>query len=447
MANLKFSLVDYQKGLAHKLYVPPNVFCPYYDVDPVLYNAHGSTDQRRNKLHLSIDELRKRTGTEYFNKIYPLQARTLDYSARSFPAYRFILPEVMTEDWLAIMDWGKFQRDHVLHQPLCGYVVLKLLDEKPGKSLQTAEGQTLLDGCVKRILQWKDTSYIKDFLISCGMDKNDPILHSDSPIAEKVWRSFFREAAYVAAIFHDLGYPWQYAERMQGNLDGMNTPAIRHNRSADQIVEQYGHRLLFHAINGYQSPDKACPSTWKNKITKLVDEALSKTHGLPGALGFLHLNDCVRRYPNTQSAMHLLCIEWVAMAIMMHDMGKIYWGKSKTGTPENPFLRLSFDRDPLSAIVTLADVIQEFERPAVRFGSKKCNGKEFVTLNYDKACSATQLISKGSNIELHYMMESNEMRALKKKSLPDEIYNNFDPQYGYVDMSSIGFSNVKLFAS
>jgi len=395
-----------------------------------------------------MDALRMRTSREYFGNTYPLQARTLGYSARSFPAYRFILPEVMTEDWLAIMDWGKFQRDHVLHQPLCGYIVLKLLDENnPTGTLRLPDGRTLIEACVDYILRWEGTAYIRDFLLGCGMSEKDSLLDSKSPIAKTVWRTVFREAAYVAAIFHDLGYPWQYAERLQGNLDGMNAPAIRQNRSAAQIVELFGHRLLFRALHGYQKRDAACPSVWRERLIHLTDEAMAKTHGLPGALGFLHLNDCVRRYPHTpQSALHLLCVEWAAVAIMMHDLAGTYWGKndSTTQTPENIFLRLNFERDPLSTLVTLVDVIEEFDRPAVAFG----RSGNLVTLEYSKACSSTELeIDSYGVMTLRYLMTTPGMLALKRASLAKEQRIYFAPQWGYLDMAALGINHTKMFAN
>ena len=178
---------------------------------------------KKRNLSNAYAELRKRTGSVYFNKTYPLQGRTLDYSARAFPAYRLILPEVLSEDWLAIVDWGKFQRDHVLHQPLCGYIMMKLLEgDGISSPLIFPNGKTLLQTCVDSILTSDRTNYIKEFLIDVGMDSGDQILVAKSAIVIKVWKSFFIEAAYNAAIFHDLGYPWQYAERVQGNLDGLN---------------------------------------------------------------------------------------------------------------------------------------------------------------------------------------------------------------------------------
>lgn len=450
MISLSFCLSDYQSGLTDGGYSVPEVLCPYFIVNPVLYKLHGSTELRRKNLRRAVDELRKRTDKNYFNKTYPLQARTLDYSARSFPAYRFILPEVMTEDWLAIVDWGQFQRDHVLHQPLCGYIVLKLLEEHNSNNpLCMPDGKNVfLEACVDKILRWEGTAYIREFLVGCGMKDTDQILEPGSPIARNVWRIFFREAAYVAAVFHDLGYPWQYAERIQNNLDGMNASVIKQSRSAEQVVQLFGHRLLFKVLQGYQTQNAACPSTWNEEITHLTDKALTITHGLPGALGFLHLNDCVRQYPSQrESPLHLLCVEWVAAAIMMHDMSKIYWGRGRAAlaTPENPFLRLSFDRDPLSAIVTLADVIQEFERPWATFRTLDCL-TEGVKLDYDIGCLSTELLLEGKLLTIKYKMKNAESRAIKQKSIPKEVREYFDAQYGYLDMKSLGIKEVQIFA-
>ena len=170
---------------------------------------------------------------------------------------------------------------------------------------------------------------------------------------------------------------------------------------------------------------------------------MTSTQGFPGALGFLHLNDCIRKYPSQrQSPLHLLCVEWAAAAIMMHDMCKIYWGKSDVPdpTPQNPFLRLSFDRDPLSSIVTLTDVIQDFERPAAVFAS----GKKLVALRYAMGCSGAELQLDGRGLTIEYVMNNDESRAIKRKSLKKERRDYFDAQYGYLDMSSLGISNVQI---
>lgn len=449
MCKLTFSLADYQDGLRANHYTPPETLCPYYDVDPVLFGYLANSGLRRDGLNKAFSELRKRTGQKYFNATYPLQSRTLDYSSRAFPAYRFILPEVMSEDWLAIVDWGKYQRDHVLHQPLCGYIVLKLLGDTAGENpFCTSDGTPLIDACVNQILRWSGTRYIRDFLVSCGMADGDPILDGSMPRTRAIWRAFFREAAYIAAIFHDLGYPWQYAERIQSNLMGMNSPAVARNRSAAQIIDQFGHRLLIHAMRGYHRQDAASPSCWDERVLKITDAALSQTHGFPGALGFLHLNDALRRYPSkVQSPLRLLCIEWVAVAIMMHDMSRIYWGKGRSDgrTPDNPSLGVSFDHDPLSAIVTLADVLQEFQRPSASFKELSSPITEpQVGITYGTACSKTELELDGTAMTIRYSMIDHNSRSVKRRAITEDQRIYFDPRHGFLSMNSIGVDSVNL---
>lgn len=447
-----FALEDYRSGLELGRYSPPESFCPYFEVDPKLYSALD-TCKLRNRSRDALCKLRNRTSLKYYRNFYPLQARVLDYSARAFPAYRFILPEVMREDWLAGVDWDKFHRDHVVHQPLCGYVAIKLLSENPeDKPLSLPIGNTsILDVCVENTLRWEGTAFVRDFLIGCGMSDKDQILQANSPIARNVWRIFFQEAAYVAAVFHDLGYPWHYTKHISHNLDGVNAPVLKQTRNAQQIVEHFGHKFLFSALNGYQKMDAARPSTWIDRITLLVEAALTKTHGFPGALGFLHLNDCVRRYPaHAQSPLHLLCVEWVATAIMMHDMGKIYWGNGldDSGVPENPFLRLSFRKDPLSSLVTLVDVIENFERSIVSFEAPDKPEDDTVRLTYDNDSPSTKLeIDASGTLTVSYQMKSQEDVLCKRSYLPGEQRVYFDPEYGYLDMSGLGITSVQLQAS
>lgn len=449
MCTVDLSLADYQSALADGRFQPPASLCPYCDVDPVLFRQQADTDLRRGDIARALNELRLRTGDEYFTKTHALQARTLDYSSRTFPGYRFMLPEVMTEDWLAVVDWGKFQRDHVLHQPLCGYVMLRLLDgDGAAGSFVLPNGRSLLDTCVEEILKWDGTSYIRDFLLKCGLGEDSQILRNGD-IARAVWRLFFREAAYVAAVFHDIGYPWQYAERVQANLDGINAPAVRQCRSAEQIVDSFGQRLFFTALSGYINPNAASPSTWKARITAVVRAALNGTHGLPGALGFLHLNDCIRRFPSeTESPLNLLCIEWVATAIMMHDMCKTYWGASRAGVdaPQNPHLRLSFARDPLSSLLTLVDVIQDFERPGAIFATAGRGKKQHVSLGYESSCTGTTLDLRNRSLSIQYGMRTRESLATKRGFVQKESAELFSSQYGFLDMAALGVDSVQLSA-
>ena len=129
----------------------------------------------------------------------------------------------------------------------------------------------------------------------------------------------------------------------------------------------------------------------------------------------------------------------LAVAIMMHDMSNIYRGKEDI--PENSFLRLSFDKDPLSAMVTLVDTIEDFERPTASFDD---DGKGNVTIEYDTSCSANIEINNSGVMTISYKMKSHEDYMCKLKHLPTERDNIFDRHHGYLDMSSIGVNKVRL---
>lgn len=440
MNSLSFSLEGYKKDISKGKIFPPGILCPYLNIDPNRYRDLEENNKKkkdRGDLNTAFQELRKRIGPDNFYRTYLIQTRILDYSIQAFPAYRFILPEVMSEDWLAIVDWGKFQRDHVLHQPLCGYVLLKLL-ELP------VNNKTFLDWIVDFITEDENLQYIRDSLKNMGMKEDHVLLKKSNKLVKQLWRAIFEEAAYVAAVFHDLGYPWQYAERMKGNLDGINTPLLGDFQNASQIIKTFGNRLLFYPFHGYKKPNITCPSTWEKRLRELTEKSLQSTHGFVGALGFLHLNDCIRKYPSEQeSPIHLLCVEWIATAIMMHNMKGIYWGSKPNGLPENPFLRLSFDKDPLSSIITLVDIIQDFERPPVSYGVYENK----VTMEYEPACKETKITIDDNMLIIEYFMNSPEDLAMKRMSLPDEQFEYFDPRYGYLDLSSIGIHSVEMRAS
>lgn len=437
------------------LYSPPSALCPYFEVDPVRFEALGGADLRRNDLDLALDSLRVRTGEDYFLKAYPPQGLTLSYSSRSFPAYRFVMPEVISEDWLGIVDWGKkVQRDHVLHQPLCGYIVLRLLrGDGPSGSAVLSDGSTLLDTCVEQTLRSSKCEYIIDFLRRCGL-KDETLVNADNAVAKALWRILFVEAAYLAAVFHDVGYPWQYAERLQTNLDGVNTPAVRQNRSATEVVARFGHRLVVNALRGWIRENPAEPSDFSARLTELVGDGLSRTHGLPGALAFLYLNDCVRAFPDPlPSPFRLLCVEWAAAAIMMHDSAGLYWGPEKDsvdGRPGRRWLRLDCERDPLSAVIALVDMLQDFERPIVEFGAGgvgKGGKGASVSMKYRSACKKTVLeLEKSGELRITYHMANDRGRAFKASRLGGEMKCYFDPPDGYLDLNGWGVTSVSMTA-
>jgi len=119
------------------------------------------------------------------------------------------------------------------------------------------------------------------------------------------------------------------------------------------------------------------PSQWPDNFLRLVRKGLSETHGLPGAIMLLYLNDLLRHYPSKPApAVRRFCVEWAAMAVMMHDMCEIYSEIVQSEDDrdslhvKNSQLRLRFNKDPLSFVLTLSDQLQDFGRPDANFFSE-----------------------------------------------------------------------------
>jgi len=444
-----FSLADYQRGLARGQYAAPLAYRPFMRVNRAQYQRLEDEHKRsKNDVGRAFRELRRRITSDYYWKTYPLQARALDYSQLSFPAYRFILPEVLADDWLAVVDWHKFHRDHVLHQPLTAYVVQKLLTESgdPAQILRLNDGRSLLDACVDGILKWDETAYLKDFLLGIGIQESEPWLRGD-PVGRALWKPLFLEAAYLAAMFHDMGYPWQYVYLLTNNLEHAGYQSDSPTSDAARLVDAFGSRLLYRPLNGYRVLDRNAPATWHEQLVHITAKALRRTHGFPGAIGFLYLNDVIRDYPADRThPMRQFCVEWAAMAIMMHDMRGIYWGDKITTPPDNSHMRLRFEVDPLSCVLALADVLEDFSRPVATFQ----DNDHLVDVSYDDGCDSAILdidwARASREMKIVYEFKDPQQHAAKLSRLADEEHQYFDQQNGYIDLSAIGVRGVEMVA-
>jgi hypothetical protein len=156
------------------------------------------------------------------------------------------------------------------------------------------------------------------------------------------------------------------------------------------------------------------------------------------------LNDVLREYPEGESVLREFCVEWAAMAVMMHDMKDVYWGNNGTTTfPENKHLRLQLEVDPLSCIVTLADVLQDFERPSVEFRS---NSDVEACATYSSEVRSAVLAYSARRHTLQIVYRCIDANAARRKEafLSGDQEKYFDPQRGYLDFSACGIDRVEL---
>lgn len=442
---MQFSYEDYKDDLAAGSYPPPTFFQPFMQVDRTLYheleNRHAPN---KHETYGALRKVHKRVGDEYFHDVRAIQCKSLDYSQLAFPAYRFILPEVLANDWLASVDWRKFNRDHVLHQPLTAYIVLKLLTGGNGQGISLPDDRSLLNACVDEILKWGGTAYIREQLVSAGVQADEVWLEENRSPGRKMWEALFVETAYLAAIFHDIGYPWQYIAHLDRMLDRTGSKGGTPRLDPSGVLGSVGRRLLCVPLRGYRLPDEHTPSTWPARLRRVVASALNKTHGLPGALTFLHLNDSIRCYPDSRvHPIRQFCVEWAAMAIMMHDLKAVYWGNETSTVPDNAYLRLQADVDPLSCIVTLADILQDFARPCPTW--EPDSGRS-ATVTYEEGSSRSELnfCGRTGQGEIVYYCDRRDQFLKKGEFLSDDRHEYFDPEHGYLDLSALGVGGITL---
>lgn len=96
----------------------------------------------------------------------------------------------------------------------------------------------------------------------------------------------------------------------------------------------------------------------------------------------------------------------------MHDMlGQYYQEINSVRHVEKPFYRLSMDVDPLSCMITMADVLEEFQRPKAVFGT---TGGGQVSISYDFDCQESEINLDGDKMRVVY----------RYKSFKDEVERN-----------------------
>jgi hypothetical protein len=434
---------DFQRRLACGALSFPRSTAPFFNLDRQKYKTFLKDWQKLYEGRRSPDfaAIKQRTGVDFFAKIRGACGFSMGMAATFFPAYRFFMEEFLRDEWLAAVDWHKgFHRDHVIHQVLTVYVGHTLLHLDANDN-PFATSRTLLEDMARRVLGSPGCAFLRGHMRKMGVPAT---LCEDTPRNRVLWQPLILDTFCLAALFHDIGYPWQFSANVHKLLDPLMPMEMPHALHRDELIRRFGQRLLFAPFHGCDTMAANYPGDWPAQFAKLVTAALASTHGFPGALAFLHLNDTLRRFPdNRDKPLRRFCLEWAAMAIMMHDFGKMY--ASKDGY--NPQFRISYDRDPLSFLLTLCDTIEGFSRPNAIFlkdRTNKCR-VEFnekcskVTLDWDESSCVLKLI-------YHYPRHADRIiNAIDY--LPKEELEIFDPRKGFLDFSATRIKQVKMQAA
>ena len=418
----------------------PRYFNILWSVDRDSYlKMEREYDKEGDCVSTALESIKQRVPKKYFFKMNSAQLDAITYSESVFPTYRFILPDALMDDWLSIMDpHKKYCRDHSLHQPLTAYIVAKLLGYgDPAKAFRL-NGRDLLTSCAQAVAYSQKTEYLRDYFISLYPDYGK--IHNG--ICLKLARDVFYETAVISALFHDIGYPWQYINRLDKSIVAADfrLPINTAVESKD-ILDMIKNRLLIYPFYGYSLTKKDRPiSTWEKRLLVLFEKSLHRTHGFPGSLAFIYLQDRIRLFPTDTSFNEAVCrfiYDWAAVGIMMHDMPKIYKGEGKR--PQNAFLRTSFETDPLSSLITMADVLEEFHRPAANFSAVS---NESVQVDYRYPCIQTKLELQGDTLGVSYIYSDKALAAQNRRIRTAEIDDYFNPKQGFVDLSYLGINSV-----
>ena len=421
-------------------------------LQPPTYAANRYIDDERYRLlekafdsglthEEALDRVEERTSEVYSRRIKIAQTAAVDYAKYVFPAYKFLLPDIVMDDWLSVIDPhcpGK--RDHSLHQPLTAYIVAKMLGYGNAEEGLVIDGKPLLTHCAEIFLNSPKMAYLKDYLSSLA-NKDIPVNGS----LRVVWaETVFYETAVMSALFHDIGYPWQYLKTVSNNLVAVGTD-LKDEDFAKRIFEKIKGKPMIFPFYAYLQTALSHPEmSYQSKVYEMIDEAYQYTHGFPGALAFSYLSDFVRRFPVDMNFAEATCRfmqDWAALGIMMHDMSRQYRGKGSS--PSHPQYHLSMHVDPLSCLISLSDILEEFGRPAASFLANSDN----TSIYYDYPCLQTEIDVHGNQLHINYVYGTKGDKMEYEQVRKTEVDSYFNDKYCFIDLTSIGIEGAECTTS
>ena len=90
---------NYKDFVLNKQSYPDYYTAVSFHNQSALLELKNTVNGRYNDYEAAMNMLKKRTTKHYFQKIYSAQTDVQSYSFKSFPAYKFILPETLADDW------------------------------------------------------------------------------------------------------------------------------------------------------------------------------------------------------------------------------------------------------------------------------------------------------------------------------------------------------------
>ena len=95
-------------------------------------------------------------------------------------------------------------------------------------------------------------------------------------------------------------------------------------------------------------------------------------------------------------------------------------------------------KDPLSCLISLADILEEFGRPAASF----LPSSDATTVFYDYPCLQTVLEVRDNRLAIQYVYGAQGDKLEYGPKCKTEVDSYFNDKNGYIDLSSIGIEGV-----
>ncbi len=431
---------------------PPRLSNKFINLDRSKY-IEFQKNSKYSKSRLYWLRFRKRIDYHLYQEIRAAYRKSNFNGDRYLPAIQFFWKEMINSEWLATVDWKKYHRDHLIHQNLTAYIGMVLLNGSNTQYGNTStiefQGEKLKDIIVDLICTHPNCQYFRDYAVSLGINKE---MFQLTAINRRFWEKIILNTFYAAALYHDIGYPWQFINKIQDSLKNHDILNNEKYNEAAFVYRNFKDKLLIYPLNGYNYSDRLNPINWQTQLVEMIREFLNESHGLPSAIAFTYLNDILREFPDENLLpWQVLCIDWASMIIMMHDLAGFYGTIESTRagltfSPRYPQLKLVFEKDPLSAILTLSDVIQDFGRFNAEFDNSNPPG---ININYGIKCTGVTLDwdEPEGTLNINYKYPIPRDRYEKNKFLKKEEFQYFDPHNGYIDLSFLGIDQVKMKAT
>lgn len=431
-------------------HLPTRRFAPFFEIDRKKYHS-------LNWNPLKTKKIRERLPKDEYANIMHSVALTQYFATIYFPAYKTLVNEFVNEEWLALVDYHKtFHRDHIIHQPKVNWIGQNLLDLKI-KSPVSGKKDTVLNHIVDVITG--DVSHSRcetDYLKNYGKNIGLPIKYFSKKWVNKWrWKEFWwadviKESFFLAALFHDIGYPVSFLKKIDENLNHQFPQEIFPVEHFLNFCRKYQERLMFYPFHDYQPIDSCSfPFNWESQLKELLNRVFLGSHSIQGVMTFFYLNDVIRKFPRTGNprADKQFIVDLAALMILMHDLAGIYIKTDNTGRIEEipyPQLRVKFHRDPFSFLLVMSDLLQDFGRSNAEF----CYSKKGEEIKY-KCVSKCREVRLEINETLHKLRivyvypDSKELFKQKHQFIPINQTKFFDKNYGYIDYTYL-FNEIVL---